>query len=110
MPEPAHRAVEHFSLLRAERLIKRFERRLRRLESLSTHRHNAAELRLPLHDGGVSAGLEWALPAEGAPLIGPRGRGIAPFVPQRALIRRQFKLGLKIGETADQAGISFRAI
>jgi len=111
MSVPAHhRAVEHFTLLWGERLIERFERRLRRLESLSPQGGNSAELGLPLHDGRVRAGLKRALLAQRAPLIRARSHGIAPFVPERALIRRQFKLDLKIGETRGEAGIPLRAV
>jgi len=73
MPIPAHhRAVEDFALLGPERLIKRFEGRLRRLERLSPQGGNSAELGLSLNDGRVRARAERALLAERAPPPVPR--------------------------------------
>jgi hypothetical protein len=42
-------------------------------------------------------------------LVGAGDRRVAPFLPQRALFRRQFELGFEIGETPGGAGIPFRA-
>ena len=105
MSVSTNRAVEHFALLRAERLIERFECWLRRLYRLSTRGCNSTEMCLSLHDGGVRAGPEWALPAQRALLVCTRDHRIAPFIPERALIDRQLKPGLKIGETPSKAGI-----
>jgi len=105
MSRSTNRAVKHFALLGAERLIECFERRLRRLYSLSTRGCNSTEMCLSLHDVGVHAGPEWALPAQGALLVCSRDHRIAPFIPERVLIRRQLKPGLKIGETPNKAGI-----
>jgi hypothetical protein len=49
----ANRAVEHVALLGAERLIERFERRLRRLQGVRMGGRHLAEMRVSLHDGGA---------------------------------------------------------
>src|SRR5438034_10785515 len=60
---------------------------------------------LSLHDGGVRAGSEWALPAQRALLVCSRDYRIAPCISEWVLIRRQLKPGLKIGEAPNYAGI-----
>lgn len=104
-----HAPFEDIALLFVQRLVDRRERRLCRLHGGRLCCQQLLQMGRAIDDSWPRVGRRRSLHADGADLCCPVDDRLAPFVPERALVRGEVKLDLEVGQTTGKPGGPLRA-